>query len=50
MITIYLTILSTPVKWLIYDQILRDTIKDLGGTMPENLPKPKSSVKEIDKK
>ena len=29
---------------------VRDTIKDLDGTMPENLPKPKSSIKEIDKK
>ena len=29
---------------------VRSTIKDMGGTMPENLPKPKSSVKEIDKK
>ena len=29
---------------------VRDTIKDLGGTMPEKLPKPKSSIKEIDNK
>lgn len=29
---------------------VRDTIKDLDGIMPENLPKPKSSIKEIDKK
>lgn len=29
---------------------VRDTIRDLGGTMPEKLPKPKSSIKEIDNK
>ncbi len=29
---------------------VRDTIKELGGTMPEELPKPKSSIKEIDNK
>lgn len=29
---------------------VRKTIKDLGGAMPEDLPKPKTSIKEIDKK
>jgi DNA-damage-inducible protein D len=29
---------------------VRDTIRDLGSTMPEELPKPKSSIKEIDNK
>lgn len=28
---------------------VRDTIKELGGTMPENLPKPEKSIKEIKK-
>ncbi len=28
---------------------VRDTIKNLGGTMPENLPTPKKSLKEIEK-
>ena len=29
---------------------VRKTIKELGGTMPENLPTPKSSIKTLDKK
>ena len=29
---------------------VRDTIKNLGGTMPEDLPTPKKSLKEIEKK
>ena len=29
---------------------VRKTIKELGGTMPENLPIPKKSVKAIEKK
>ena len=29
---------------------VRQTIKDLGGTMPENLPTPKDSVKKLEKK
>lgn len=28
---------------------VRDTIKELGGTMPENLPTPNKSIKEIEK-
>ena len=28
---------------------VRDTIKELGGTMPENMPTPKKSIKEIEK-
>ena len=28
---------------------VRDTIKELGGTMPENLPKPEKSIQEIEK-
>ena len=28
---------------------VRDTIKELGGTMPEDLPTPKKSIKEIEK-
>ena len=28
---------------------VRQTIKELGGTMPENLPTPAESIKEIDK-
>ena len=28
---------------------VRDTIKNLGGTMPEDLPTPKKSLKEIEK-
>lgn len=28
---------------------VRDTIKKLGGTMPEELPTPKKSIKEIEK-
>jgi len=27
---------------------VRDTIKDLGGTMPENLPKPDNSIQQIE--
>ncbi|MCG2728882.1 MAG: DNA-damage-inducible protein D, partial [Acetobacterium sp.] len=30
-------------------QAVRDTIKELGGTMPEDLPKPEKSIKEIEK-
>lgn len=30
-------------------QKVRQTIKDLGGTMPENLPTPKKSIKQIEK-
>ena len=29
--------------------IIRQTIKDLGGTMPEDLPTPKKSIKELEK-
>ena len=29
---------------------VRQTIKELGGTMPENLPTPKSSVKALEKR
>lgn len=29
---------------------VRETIKELGGTMPEDLPTPKSSIKEIEQK
>lgn len=28
---------------------IRQTIKELGGTLPENLPTPKKSIKEIQK-
>lgn len=28
---------------------VRDTIKKLGGTMPEKLPTPKKSIKELEK-
>ena len=28
---------------------IRNTIKELGGTMPENLPKPDKSLKELEK-
>ena len=28
---------------------VRQTIKDLGGTMPEDLPTPKKSLKELEK-
>lgn len=28
---------------------VRDTIRNLGGTMPENLPTPNKSLKEIEK-
>ena len=28
---------------------IRNTIKELGGTMPENLPKPEKSLKQIEK-
>lgn len=28
---------------------VRDTIKDLGGTMPENLPTPDKSIKQIER-
>ena len=28
---------------------VRQTIKELGGTMPEDLPTPKKSIKEIEK-
>ena len=28
---------------------VRQTIKDLGGTMPEDLPTPEKSVREIEK-
>lgn len=28
---------------------VRDTIKKLGGTMPEDLPTPEKSIKEIEK-
>lgn len=28
---------------------IRNTIKKLGGTMPENLPTPKKSLKELEK-
>lgn len=30
-------------------QKVRQTIKDLGGTMPENLPTPKKSIKQIER-
>lgn len=30
-------------------QIVRDTIKKLGATMPKVLPTPKKSIKEIEK-
>lgn len=30
-------------------KVVRDTIKNLGGTMPEDLPTPKKSLKEIEK-
>ena len=29
---------------------VRDTIKRIGGTMPEDLPTPKKSLKQLDKK
>ena len=28
---------------------IRETIKELGGTMPENLPTPKKSLKQLEK-
>ena len=28
---------------------VRNTIKELGGTMPEDLPTPKTSLKELEK-
>lgn len=28
---------------------VRDTIKELGGTMPEELPTPNKSIKELEK-
>ena len=28
---------------------IRDTIKQLGGTMPEDLPTPEKSIKELEK-
>ena len=30
-------------------QKVRQTIKDLGGTMPEDLPTPKKSIKQIER-
>ena len=30
-------------------QVIRKAIKNLGGTMPEDLPMPEKSIKEIDK-
>lgn len=30
-------------------KIIRTTIKELGGTMPEDLPMPKKSLKELEK-
>ena len=29
---------------------VRDTIKQLGGTMPEDLPTPEKSIKKLEKK
>lgn len=29
---------------------MRTTIEELGGTMPEDLPTPKNSIKELEKK
>jgi len=29
---------------------VRETIKDIGGTLPEDLPTPDSSVKKLEKK
>lgn len=41
------------VKNLAYDNkfefLLRYTIKKLGGTMPENLPTPEKSIKQLEK-
>ena len=33
-------------KWV---KKVRNTIKELGGTMPEDLPTPDKSLKELDK-
>ena len=33
----------------IVGKAVRDTIKELGGTMPEELPTPKNSLKELEK-
>lgn len=30
-------------------KVIRKAIKDLGGTMPEDLPTPKKSIKELEK-
>ena len=38
------------IKPIIMLQKVRETIKELGGTMPEDLPTPKSSIKEIEQK
>jgi DNA-damage-inducible protein D len=29
---------------------VRETIKDIGGTMPEDLPTPEASIKELEKR
>lgn len=31
------------------DQAVRQTIKKIGGTMPEKLPTPEKSIKELEK-
>ena len=31
-------------------KVVRNTIKELGGTMPEDLPTPTKSIKELEKK
>ena len=31
------------------EQVVRNTIKELGGTMPEDLPTPNRSLKELEK-
>ncbi len=33
----------------IVDKAVRDTIEKIGGTMPEKLPTPDKSIKELDK-
>ena len=39
----------TPKSQMLYFPIIRKTISKLDGTMPEELPTPKRSLKEIEK-
>lgn len=48
--TRFLYILPTPANHTHYNvgKVVRQTIKNLGGTMPENLPTPDKSIKKIE--